>query len=237
MYKVDTIITVDPNELKFDASNRIADERHVARLKSALQEENLLHVNPIKINTKGIIIDGQHRCKAAIELGLKFVTCLVVSASIHDAQRLNQNSKNWNSLDFANYWAKEGKKPYQDFIDFVAITGIVPSVCIEILSSGGGRHMRNFKKGAFSVPHIETAYRFIDKLEGFKELLPRDYNKRGFIRALWNVVNNKAFHYDHKRMLHKAQVVGLRTAASTEGYLEQLENAYNWKVRDKVRFV
>lgn len=238
MYKIDTIMQISPKELKFVSGNRLVDERHVSKLKAAIQEENMLHINPIKINAKGEIIDGQHRTTAAIELGLKTVTCLIVAANVHDAQRLNQHSKNWSGLDFANYWAKQGKKDYADFIDFVHMTGINPSVCLELLSPGGGRHSLNFKRGIFKIHSLDYSYRFCDKLEIFKEWLPRDYTKRPFIRAMWHIYNNKNFSLDMERLIHKLKLVGLKTTQTTEQYLEQLENAYNWKVRteEKVRF-
>lgn len=237
-YKVDTVMLLDPQELIFVAGNRIVDERHVGKLKAAISEENLLHINPIKVNHKGEIIDGQHRIRAALELGLKKVTCLIVGATVHDAQRLNQHSKNWSAMDFANYWAKQGKNDYKEYIEFVQITGINPSVGLEILSTVGGRHMNNFKRGIFRIRSLDYAYRFFDKLELFKPFLPRDYNKRSFIRALWSVHNSKKFQVEYERLLHKLKIVGLRTTSTTENYLVQLEEAYNYKVKqeEKVRF-
>lgn len=179
MYKVNTIVRLDPKELVFVAGNRIVDEKHVAKLKADIQQKNLLHINPIKINTKGHIIDGQHRIRASLELGLKSVTCLVVAATIHDAQPLNQHSKNWTGMDFANYWAKQGNKEYQAYLDFVNVSGMHPSVGLEILGTTGGRDTNNFKKGTFKVRSIDYAYRFCDKLELFKPFLPGPFKSGG----------------------------------------------------------
>ena len=98
--------------------------------------------------------------------------------------------------------------------------------------------MNNFKRGIFRIRSLDYAYRFFDKLELFKPFLLRDYNKRSFIRALWSVHNSKKFQFEYERLLHKLKIVGLRTTSTTENYLVQLEEAYNYKVKqeEKVRF-
>ena len=151
---------------------------------------------------------------------------------MHDAQQLNQNSKNWSAMDFANYWSRQGKESYKEFIDYVNMTGLAPSICIEVLSSLNGKHMVNFRKGNFKLKPVAYCYKFFDKLEGFKEILPGEqWMKRSFVRAFWDIVNCKTVDYDHERMLKKAAMVGMRSTVSYENYMEQLEHCYNYKVR------
>lgn len=237
--KVDSVVYMKPDELVFAAANRIVDMRHVSRLKASMQEENLLHVNPIKINPKREIIDGQHRVTAAMYLKLKAVPCLVVQANVHDAQRLNRNSKNWDLKDFAHYWAQQGKAEYQTFLDFVEQTGLVPSIAVEILGpTHSGRSNSNFRKGIWNIGKADHAYAFMDAIEMFKPYL-HEYRRRAFVRAFWKMYNTLGKRYDQQRMLHKVSVVGLRRTVDMHNYLDQLQNAYNYhvKVKERVMFV
>lgn len=236
-----SIVELEPAELTFLSGNRLVDDVHVNTLANKLKEENLLHLNPIKITPKKGIIDGQHRVKACMILGIKKVPCLVISGTIHHAAKLNQNNKNWSLMDFANYWSKQGKTGYIDFIEFVNLTGLHSSVAMELLMPSGGRSGARFREGNF-VPRsggVKFAYNFIDKLEAFKEWLPHDYRKKVFVRAVWSLYNSKRIPYDHERMIHKLRITGMTPRATMDAYVEQLEHAYNWKVKptDRVKFI
>lgn len=232
--KIGVVVELDPSSLVFNKLNRIPDEKHVAKLKNAIKVRNLLHLKPIEINTKYDIIDGQHRTLAAIELGFKTVPCLVVSGSIHDAQELNQNQKNWSAKDFAHYWSKQGKAEYSEYLEFVGITGLQPSVAHEILDPTHNRP--SFRQGTFKIKSLKFSYLFVDQLEGFKEAL-HDYRSSPFVRAFFSVFKNGK--YDHKRMMHKLGLVGIKKASTRERYIEQLDEIYNYKVKaeEKVRFI
>ncbi len=239
--KVSPLNMIEPDRLKFIDANRPPSGKHIAKLKAAIQADNQLHIRPIVINTKYEIIDGQHRVLAAKELGLERIPCLVVLAGIEAAQTINQNTKNWDSAQFAHYWAKQGKKDYADFIEFCQLTGIKQSVAITLLSGhghmGSSGHNNNFKTGLFKVKNIEYVYRFIDRIGFFKKWLGEDASGRAFLLAIWKVYNHPL--YNHTRMEHKAELVGLNKVSDRLRYVQQLEAVYNWKVKveERIKFV
>lgn len=232
-----TIVEVNPSLLKFDEVNRPTDPKHVNKLKQAISRENLIHLDPFKVTPSLDIIDGQHRARAAMELGLPTVHVMVVSANIHAAPKLNAVQKKWSSQDWAHYWNKLGRKDYGDFLEFCQLTGIVPSVSIEILGVTGGRMRESFKEGLFKIRSLPEAYTFVEHLEAFKPYIERNYRKPVFVRAFLQVYKHPAG-YDHQRMLAKLTHVGLKPANTTERFLEQLEAVYNWKMshENRVKF-
>lgn len=231
--KTGIVIELRPTDLKFNESNRRVDVRHVARIKNAIAKRNLLHINPIKINQKMEIIDGQHRVQAALDLDLKMVPCLVVNATIDDAVLLNQHSKNWSGLNFAQYWAAQGKPDYKKFIAFVEETHIKGSTALKLLARGESFHYGNFKEGSFKIGDLSKAYAFVRYLEDFRDLLPTNhtspaYLNRQFIFALWYVINSNVG-YDHKRMIKGVEDRGLIQTSDQHVYIKQLQKAYGAK--------
>lgn len=228
--KTGTVIELKPDDLKFNPQNRGVDVRHVARIKNAIAKRNLLHINPIKINQKKEIIDGQHRVHAALELSLKSVPCLVVNACVDDAVLLNQHAKNWSGLNFAQYWAAQGKTDYKKFIAFVEETHIKGSTALRLLAKGESFHFGNFKAGTFRVGDLSRAYAFVALLEDFRDLLPTihtspGYLNRQFIFALWHVVQTTPS-YGHARLMRGIARHGLSHTSDTKVYLKQLMRAY-----------
>lgn len=63
--------TKDYGSFKEINSNREVDQRHVRSLVAAIEQKNLLHVNPIVCNADMEVIDGQHRLEAARALGVE----------------------------------------------------------------------------------------------------------------------------------------------------------------------
>lgn len=227
--KVGSILELDPIELKFDEKNRRVSDHHVARLKNSIARKNLLYLKPILVNTKGIIIDGQHRVKAAMELELQSIPCLIVNATVDDAAMLNQHSKNWNSVNFAEYWAAQGKKDYITFIKFLDDTHLKSSTAIQILAKGETYHISNFKAGTFRVGNVAKAYEFTELLNDFRESLPtrhtmKSYLAKPFVMALWLFTKTQG--YDHKRMMKGHAKIGLKHTEDRNDYIRQLNNIY-----------
>jgi hypothetical protein len=228
--KVNTVVDLNPEELKFNQKNRLVDPRHVARIKGAIAKRNLLHINPIKINSKKEIIDGQHRVTAAMDLGLLEVPCLVVNAGVDDAPLLNQHGKNWSGLNFAQYYAANGKKDYQQFLKFVDDTHLKPSTALRLVAKGESYHMGNFRAGTFRIGDLSKAYAFVQKLEDFRDYLPMNhtspvYLNRAFVFALWMFIA-KTPSYSHAQMLRGLEAKGLRETADQRNYIEQLTAIY-----------
>ena len=82
--------TTDYKRFKFLINNRQTARNHINRLKDAITKNpDILSVQPILVNEKMEIIDGQHRFTAASELGLPIHYTVVKGLDISTARDMN----------------------------------------------------------------------------------------------------------------------------------------------------
>jgi hypothetical protein len=237
--KVD-LVWVDPKSLQLLQGNRYVNPDHVAVLKASMSKENLLHLNPIKVDSHMQIIDGQHRVEAAVDLGFKEVPCFVVNAGLEEAQKLNQFNRNWTVYDFARSYESLGNENYRQFRIFHEATGFDATACMYMLSGSRSKHSNcshaNFKAGLFKVKDAEAAEEISYLIDDFKPYLPDHYKSRSFVLAFLQVYDTAG--YNHENMMHKLELVPIRRCPNCRYYVEELERIYNYKVSQekKLRF-
>ena len=86
--------------------NRPKNQLHLKRLKKSMEEELL--VSPIIVNEKYEVIDGQHRLQISEELRLSVRYIVCDGYGLDQVHRLNQNSKNWQLIEFIKGYADMG---------------------------------------------------------------------------------------------------------------------------------
>ena len=96
--------TTDYSLFKDVSSNRDVDRKHVKKLVNSIREKNLLEVNPIIVNEKLEVLDGQHRLEAAKQLKVPIYYVISSDVTHNDISRLNSNKKNWLLMDYINYY-------------------------------------------------------------------------------------------------------------------------------------
>lgn len=69
--------------------------------------------NPIMVNERMEVIDGQHRLAALKELGLPVEYIIVRGAGAKDAPLLNTASRNWNTKNYIKSYADQGNGNYK----------------------------------------------------------------------------------------------------------------------------
>lgn len=76
-------------------------------------------INPIMVNEKFEVIDGQNRLKAAEELGLPIYYYVQSKADVETARALNLGRSNWQPIDYIKSFAEEGNPSYQMFLKLI----------------------------------------------------------------------------------------------------------------------
>ena len=162
--KIYKILPTDKDYSKLEigvGGNRQIDRTMVEKLKTSMPEVNVLPLAPIIVH-KNVIIDGQHRYIAALELGLPiYVMFNKEKMDYRMLGKLNSNQCNWRLRDFAEYWAtKNGtKKTYRKYLEYIKDNQITHGMLITIYQGRSVREGNNkaFKDGklVFS-PHIQN---------------------------------------------------------------------------------
>lgn len=190
--------TSDYGIFKFMKGNRRINNRNYAKLVSSMKEKQLMI--PICVNEEFEIIDGQHRFKAASELGLPVYFYIVNCYGIEEVKRANMVSSNWTKQDFLELHMGDG---IQSYIDFGGIKERYNLNVRDLLKLFAKRQQKTvnimskmFEDGMFVSDGKEEVISFLIALEDFSFF---DYSKTTqFTGAFMSLY----FHpdYDHQKM-------------------------------------
>jgi hypothetical protein len=133
--------TTDYSVFKYLLGNRAVKPARVKKIKKSIIEVGYVN-NPIVVNRKMEIIDGQGRFQALMELGLPIRYVIDENAGIKECRALNMGQTNWNTNDWINFYAENGNDNYirfraitEEFPDFT-FDQMIGLVYNKIISSG-----------------------------------------------------------------------------------------------------
>jgi hypothetical protein len=216
--------------------NRDLNQLHYKRLLASVNEKNLLSANPILVNEKYQIIDGQHRFEVCKELCLPVYYILVQNLGLKEIQILNANSKNWKHEDYVDGYCSLGLKEYCYLQNELKRTGLGIASLLAMLGADNGNAAMNLREGNLILPHKKRGLIIMQWIKDY-DLFFINSTHRNFIRALVHLYNIKE--YNHNKMIQKLQYQSgkLKTCTDTKTYLAILEEIYNFKERsEKLRF-
>lgn len=154
--------TKDYSIFKEFNSNRELDLKHVARLVKSIRSKNLLKVNPIIVDEYMRVVDGQHRLAAARELGVE-IYYIKDGVERKDISVLNSNQKNWNAMDYINFWTVEKVDSFKQLFHLINRYPKMPvSALLSLSSSTGSRNVTQLKDGYLDVLEIKHASEICD---------------------------------------------------------------------------
>lgn len=170
-------LSFDYNEFhKLEGNREILDNRKNIILQSI--KENGWIRNPIVVNEKMQIIDGQGRFEALKELGMPIEFVVAEGATIETCIALNLKQKNWGSSDYIECYSKLGNKNYDYIKDLLKRYDIGQESTL-IVASGIHPNFHGInviKSGEFKVKDPETVeermmfakecFEYIDKTNG-----------------------------------------------------------------------
>lgn len=112
-------------------SNRIVSEDRFKKLVKSFEEGEIL--NPIVVNKKMEIIDGQGRFEAKKSLGLPIFYVIDKNANIEDCRRMNHYNKPWSAIDFVQSYSNSGYPDYIRLNDVCKSLGRSPGIVLQLL--------------------------------------------------------------------------------------------------------
>jgi hypothetical protein len=239
--------TNDYHLFKTLQGNRVVNELHVMRLKKSFENSYLL--SPILVNEQYQIIDGQHRFKAAKELGLPIRYIVEAGYGLEEIQTLNTNSKNWNKADYLNAYCDLGVEPYLQMRKFMKDFPEFQFNCAEIILEdnyngavdpirGGEKDkarlsVLGFQNGCLKIKNLKKSYENANKIMMLKGLYD-GYNRTIFVRAMIQMFKHP--NYNHAQFVNKVkinpgQLVNCINVPQTKLLIEEI---YNYRSREKV---
>lgn len=230
-------VTTDYQLFRYITNNRDRNRGHIENIKKAFETHgNLTKVQPILVNDKLEVIDGQHRLDAARELGVEVYYTVVPGLTVDDARQMNILHKTWDTDDYAQSYADGGDANYQRYLDLREEFGFAHSITlIYIVGDERKGALSGFRKGELAITpdQKEAARERLKHLEAAGEYMDMSH-QREFAVALLKSMNIEG--YDKARMLQKMALAAQPPRyASVLDYQRALEDIYNYRVTDANR--
>jgi hypothetical protein len=233
--------TTDYARFTLIKENRVVDTKHVEKLKAAITKSDLLHAYPIIVceqNGKLLVLDGQHRLRAAQDLKRPIYYVVSPSMTPDDIAATNTLPRGWKLPDYARYFAAK-TTDYQYTLDFAAEHRINLSDAMNLLAAhdggigGGGGAAVAWKAGAWLITTRAHAQRAVEELARWRDYTRMHANKRHFLVALSRAIAMDFYNEtDVERAMKHGWVPAERDDA--EGYFEELIKCHNYRARKPV---
>ena len=244
--------TQNYDQFKFITANRSVKINNVKNLMRSMSEHGVL-INPVIVNERLEVIDGQHRLKACEELGLDVYYIIVPNYNIKEVHALNLNQKNWSNQDYLEAYANDGNENYKRMFEFQQknkdfafnaimqfITGVsgfhLKDAYYENSSTGKEKQGIGFKEGRMIVTDEDIikaqslANKFM-QLKNFTDL----YNNGTFVGSLIVTINGVK-EFDFNLFLSKVERYRDKVykCSNRSGYYQMIHNLYNYRLRSNI---
>lgn len=218
--------------------NREIKKAHVNKLRTAIEgDPQVIEYNPILVNEKMEIIDGQHRFEAIKQLNLPVHYQTVQGLTLENVQALNSNTKSWTPNDYAYAYAELGNKHYRAYLEHRKAYGFNHDVTMNYCSVGYPITGESFKHGKFRCANWEYVVKLSEQLIDIGKFVPH-WNLRSTALAFLHVAQHPE--YDHKRMMQKLEKLGKQMERFTQlaDSIRAFEHIYNHglNINSHVRF-
>lgn len=226
------------DDFKRIKGNRIVNPSHLARLRKSIAKKNLLHLNPIIVNEKMEVIDGQHRLTVCKHLGLPVYYIVGKGLSFNDIVQMNSNVSDWGIGDYLESYCEQGYDDYITVKSFAQKWGLSTSNAIAILTMSGTvtrAGYKAFKEGEFEIIDLKASEKFVERLKEIAPFTTRNtWKDRDFIRAL-STAYSKGIDADRLLAEIGQSKNPLHRRGNVTEYLRQFEDIYNTNLQNRVR--
>lgn len=139
--------------------NRDVTKTRMGKLIASMTERYVC--NPIIVNEKMEVIDGQGRYEARKQMGVPIHYIVAEGATSDDCHRMNKYNTKWLSLDFARSYAKRGYESYVLLLKACKEARFPINITARLASRGGpssGESRAKFEEGRFYFNEADYEY-------------------------------------------------------------------------------
>lgn len=233
--------TVNYAAFHMDEKNRpINEEKVTVFMRQFKKGKNFMREFPAIVDHNHLILDGQHRYVALKRLELAFYYRYASSLTIDNVVDVQSNA-GWHTSDFLHAFIKQKKQDYIVLNRFIQRYDISISIAVALLTQSmkSSLKKRGFYQGLFKIVDETWAHDKAKMIFELGELAWNLHKDAKFCGALVKVFQTED--YDHKRMVTQMKKYNslLRRQVTTDAYIENFEEVYNYKLytKNKVRFI
>lgn len=224
----------DYSKFNILSENRNIDHNHIDKIKESITKHGYLSSNPIIVDEKMNIIDGQHRFLACKEMGLP-IDYEVIEDSESMIIDLNTTQKKWTIYDYLKYYAiKDNNENYIRVLNLMGKykTSAQMIFSIALKRGMGGEITRTVRQGTlkFDVDDVARVEGCFKKIDTISKNLKKGKVTR-MVQALMQISRNPLFNWD--RMLRQSELYPTiaYNCRSIAEYIVMLKELYNFNIR------
>lgn len=226
-------VTKDYSIFKRLVGNRDIPETRISKIVESIQTIGWVH-NPIIVNEKMEVIDGQGRLTALQRLKMPVEYIIAEGAGNKECIYMNMNMVNWKLPDFIKSYAEQGNENYQRLLGLMEkyAGGNLDIISTAVYRVSKSKH-RDIKQGILQLTE-EQAKAAIPRLEYIKPILEKIDEKK-LPGSMVTLMQTLIYYFDYP------EVDKERLAYSVEKYIynatpwvlntdceKEVENAYNY---------
>ena len=226
-------VTKDYSIFKRLVGNRDIPETRISKIVESIQTIGWVH-NPIIVNEKMEVIDGQGRLTALQRLKMPVEYIIAEGAGNKECIYMNMNMVNWKLTDFIKSYAEQGNENYQRLLGLMEkyAGGNLDIISTAVYRVSKSKH-RDIKQGILQLTE-EQAKAAIPRLEYIKPILEKIDEKK-LPGSMVTLMQTLIYYFDYP------EVDKERLAYSVEKYIynatpwvlntdceKEVENAYNY---------
>lgn len=230
-------------EENYDIFHRLPDNRDVfgRRLNQLIASISTKYIlNPVIVNEKFEIIDGQGRFEALKTLGKPIHYIIVPGVGSDECRMMNKYNTKWTQLDFAKSFAKAGLQSYANLLKACELSKLTVGKAMR-LANHGMKAKRSDVESAFERGELKFTQEDIQKVINTKELADEisealQYTGRTNDAFLTGVkIISETEGYKHSRMLSncKKQRASYQQMSRLSDQLIEFERIYNYNLSSK----
>lgn len=220
--------------------NRPINIGHLEKMIKIMKDDYI--PNPIIVNSKLEVMDGQHRLEACKHHQLPVYYIVTDDWEIKQIQTINSVVRKWTLADYVHsFKALENKLagPYTQLDWYTKKYGLPLECSIMILHNNGNYINKDvldqFKKGNLQINDLKWATSFGNFLLKVKPFF-KYYNSRGFIHAVLQM--DKDHRFSRPVFLKRLEInsMKMRRCTNVIDYFDMAEYIFNCGARPKVQF-
>jgi hypothetical protein len=230
--------TTDYDAFIFPDWNRDVSGARVVKMVESIQSVGWLP-EPVLVNDKFEVIDGQSRVKALQKLGMPVEFCIVHGIGRKECQNLNRFQKNWSAMNYIDSYASDGNNNYVWLKAMLKKYKIITNNTIFTLAVSGGSdsnigaadHYKILESGLLNITDrdrkkAEDAMFYLARFAETSTYLggrkDKFYSALMFLYLLDGIDNERLC-----KVINNARYDGIVASSTVEGYLQQFEILYN----------
>jgi hypothetical protein len=235
--------TTDYFSFKKLNGNREVMESRKKLLMESIVERGWIR-NPIVVNEKMEIIDGQGRFEALKELRLPVEYVFATGATIQDCINLNVKQKNWTNADYISSYAANGVPDYVILQNAINTHNTLGANVIQIMLcrffTDSGKTVNDLKNGTFKVSDPDG----VDDILFFAEKVFEIIGLGNGRLRIWATAIKFVYYCDKidkirfmkQLSAHHIMLTPIATIRQCLTVLERIYN-YNYSKKNKVYFI